>query len=137
MTGEPGDGLIPYFWLLFQSHSSQGFPHTPHSTQEQPDTLVDRRSHPPRHSHSKRYLRGLFTRALFSIRTGNHHPSVSEGSVPGKSEKVKVKVAQLCLTLCNPMDCSPPASSVHGILQARMLEWIAVPISRGSSQSRN
>ena len=37
------------------------------------------------------------------------------------------------LTLCNPMDCSPPASSVHGISQARILEWVAVPSSRGSS----
>ena len=36
--------------------------------------------------------------------------------------KVKVIVAQSCLTLCNPMDCSPPSSSVHGILQARILE---------------
>ena len=34
-----------------------------------------------------------------------------------------VLVTQLCLTLCNPMDCSPPGSSVHGISQARMLEW--------------
>ena len=42
-------------------------------------------------------------------------------------------VAQLCLTLCNPMDCSPPGSSVHGILQARILEWVAMPFSRGSS----
>ena len=37
------------------------------------------------------------------------------------------EVAQLCLTLCNPMDCSPPGSSVHGILQARILEWVAIP----------
>ena len=36
-------------------------------------------------------------------------------------------VAQLYLTLCDPMDCSPPGSSVHGILQARILEWIAMP----------
>ena len=36
-------------------------------------------------------------------------------------------------TLCNPMDCSPPGSSVHGILQARILEWVAIPFSRGSS----
>ena len=39
--------------------------------------------------------------------------------------------AQLCLTLCDPMDCSPPSSSVHGISQARILEWVAVPFSRG------
>ena len=43
-------------------------------------------------------------------------------------------VAQSCLTLCNPMDCSPPGSSVHGILQARILEWVAISSSRGSSQ---
>ena len=38
----------------------------------------------------------------------------------------KVNVAQLCLTLCDPMDCSPPVSSIHGILQARILEWVVV-----------
>ena len=37
------------------------------------------------------------------------------------------------LTLCDPMDCSPPSSSVHGILQARILKWVAMPSSRGSS----
>ena len=46
---------------------------------------------------------------------------------------VVVLVAQLYPTLCDPMDCSPPGSSVHGILQARILEWIAIPFSRGSS----
>ena len=35
-------------------------------------------------------------------------------------------VTQLCLTLCDPMDCSPPGSSVHGIFQARILEWVAI-----------
>ena len=40
-------------------------------------------------------------------------------------------VTQLCPTLCNPMDCSPPGFSVHGILQARILEWVAMPSSRG------
>ena len=49
----------------------------------------------------------------------------------------EVLVAQACPTLCNPMDCSPPGSSVHGILQARKLEWIAMPSSRGSSQPRD
>ena len=46
---------------------------------------------------------------------------------------VCVLVAQLCLTLCNAMNGSPPGFSVHGILQARILEWIATPFSRGSS----
>ena len=39
-------------------------------------------------------------------------------------------VTQSCLTLCNPMDCSPPDSSVHGILQVRILEWVAIAFSR-------
>ena len=47
------------------------------------------------------------------------------------------EVAQSCPTLCNPMDCSPPGSSVHGILQARILEWVAISFSRGSSQPRD
>ena len=44
-------------------------------------------------------------------------------------------VPQSCLTLCDLMDCSPPGSSVHGITQARILEWVAISSSRGSSQS--
>ena len=44
---------------------------------------------------------------------------------------------QLCLTLCDPMDCSPPGSSVHEIFQARILEWVAISSSRGSSWPRN
>ena len=41
------------------------------------------------------------------------------------------KSLQSCPTLCDPMDCSPPGSSVHGILQARILEWVAISFSRG------
>ena len=48
-----------------------------------------------------------------------------------------LSLAQSCLTLRNPMDCSPPGSSVHGNLQARILEWVAIPFSRGSSQPRD
>ena len=47
------------------------------------------------------------------------------------------KPLQLCLTLCIPMHCSPPGFSIHGILQARKLEWVAMPSSRGSSWPRN
>ena len=46
-------------------------------------------------------------------------------------------VTQLCPTLCHPRDCSPPGSSVQGTLQARILEWVATPSSRGSSQPRD
>ena len=49
-------------------------------------------------------------------------------------KEVATADGQWCLTLCDPMDCSPPGSSVHGILQAKILEWGAMPSSRGSSQ---
>ena len=50
---------------------------------------------------------------------------------------VCAKSLQSCLTLCNPLDCSLPGSSSHGILQARILEWAAMPSSRGCSQPRD
>ena len=52
-------------------------------------------------------------------------------------EKVKVLVPQSCPTLCNPMSCSPPGSSVHGTLQTRILERVANSFSRGSSRPRD
>ena len=58
--------------------------------------------------------------------TGTNHESESE-----------IEVAQLCLTLYDPMDCSPPGSSVHGIFQARVLEWVAIAFSRASSRPRD
>ena len=45
---------------------------------------------------------------------------------------MKVLVTKSCPTLCDPVDSSPPGSSVHGILQARILEWVAIPFSRES-----
>ena len=54
-----------------------------------------------------------------------------------KQSQVKVLASQSCLTLCDPRDCSPPGSSDHGILQARILEWVAIPFSRGSSWPRD
>ena len=54
----------------------------------------------------------------------------------GSSEKkmflIDQKILDSCLTHCDPMDCSLPGSCVHGILQARILEWVAMPSSRGS-----
>ena len=50
---------------------------------------------------------------------------------------VRVKLLQLCMTSCNPMDYSPPGSSVHGIFQARILEWVAISFSRASSRPRD
>ena len=78
--------------------------------------------------------------------------SVCDSGVPGKSSEYTQRpqdhghhslhgdwspgapcclVAKLCLALCNPMDCSPPGFSVHGILQARILEWVAISFFRG------
>ena len=53
------------------------------------------------------------------------------------SHKSESEVAQSCLTLCDPVDCSPPGSFIHGILQARILEWVATSFSRGSSRPRD
>ena len=47
------------------------------------------------------------------------------------------EVAQSCPTLCDPMDCSLPGSSIHGIFQARVSEWVAISFPRGSSQPRD
>ena len=51
--------------------------------------------------------------------------------------KIESEVAQSCLTLWDPMDCSPPGSSVHGIFQARVLEWGAIAFSKSNSKTHN
>ena len=61
----------------------------------------------------------------------------SESSKSNTRPPVKVLVIQLCLTLCDPMECSTPGFSLHGILQASILEWVAIPFSRGSSWPRD
>ena len=73
----------------------------------------------------------LQSRSLF------HHHTIQKHQFFGTHEVygcVRAKSLQSCLSLCNPIDCSPPGSSVHGILQARILEWVAVPSSRGDSR---
>ena len=71
-------------------------------------------------------------------------PSTSSFAIPAiycyitsQDMCVCVKSLQSCWIPCNPTDCSPPGSSVHGIVQARILEWVAMPSSRGSSQPRH
>ena len=67
-----------------------------------------------------------------------HLPCDLYGSASQRAEcAVLCLVTQSCLTLCNPMDNSPPGSSVHGIFQARILEWVVMSSSRGSSQPRD
>ena len=63
-------------------------------------------------------------------------PKLQADSLPAKPGKPILKVAQSCPTLCDPMDCSLPGLSLHGSLHARILEWVAMPSSRRSSQPR-
>ena len=68
------------------------------------------------------------------------HSSILAWEIPWTEEPsrlLSVCAFQSYLTLCNAMDCSPPGSSVHEILQVRMLEWVVVPFSRESSQPRD
>ena len=103
--------------------------------------------------HSGRHFDPFFSQWLFPASeylwihqlSGPCHINLLKGISPQDSHKksgscwhlltficasVVVLAAQSCPTLCDPMDCSPPVSSVHGILQARILEWVAIPFSR-------
>ena len=75
---------------------------------------------------------GLCRLSKFRVTYGVVKLASQENNSP-KSSKCKAFVAQSCLSLCDPRDCSLPGSSVHGILQARILEWVTIPFSRGSS----
>ena len=70
---------------------------------------------------------------LFII--GDWNAKVGSQETPGKESESEV--AQLCPTPSDPMDCSPPGSSIHGIFQATVLEWVAISFSRGSSRPRD
>ena len=67
----------------------------------------------------------------------HHTPSITTRWVAFCVLCAVFSVAQSCPALCNPMDCSPPGSSVHGISQARILYWVAIPFSRGTSWPRD
>ena len=67
----------------------------------------------------------------------NSTPSPAENPPVTPQCVCACSVAQSCQTLCSPMNCSQPGSSVHGVLQARILEWVAIPFTRGSFQSRD
>ena len=85
---------------------------------------------------TKRWISLFLTLLIYKIGvtiTYSHCLWEAEHSLQGESES---EAAQSCPTLCNPMDCSLPGSSVHGIFQAIILEWIAISFSRGSSQPR-
>ena len=75
-------------------------------------------------------FQGIFLTLISNLRLFHLHWQA--GSLPLVPPEVKVKVVQSCPTLCNPMDYT-----VHGIFQARILEWVAFSFSRGSSQRRD
>ena len=77
------------------------------------------------------FLKLMFTEHLFFYQV------TIPACPPCEVKSVEELVAQSCPTLCNPMDCSPPDSSVHGILQARTLKWVAISCSWGSSPPRD
>ena len=89
-------------------------------------------------------LAGLALCVFLLVSSGGHKlyylgwlPGVGNCLVTGYSHVWVSEVAQSCLTLCNPRDCSLPGSSVHGIFQTRILEWVAISSSRGSSRPRD
>ena len=98
---------------------------------------------------SKVYLSVLTGKRLLPLHTQQRAPPsvvpLEMPFLPGQGfseqkldeEESESKVAQSCPTLCNPLACSLPGSSVSGILQARTLEWVAMPSPRGSSRPRD
>ena len=108
-----------------------------------------------KHEQWRIYLHGVYI--LTGVKDNNNHQQMEPlkvGWVQARSSQcggrelgdwrcvcmcvcVCVLVAQSCPTLCDSMDCSSPGPSVQGILQERILEWLAIPFSRGSSQPRD
>ena len=72
--------------------------------------------------------------SLLEMQDPRSHQLLTQNQLPTRSQgELACSGAKSCPALCDSMDCSPPGSSVHGILQARILEWVARPFSRGSS----
>ena len=77
----------------------------------------------------------LDQRGYACVQDTQQHKELSVAST--KLLKLKALVTQSCQTLCDPMNCSPPGASDHGIFQARILEWVAISFSRGSSPPKD
>ena len=84
----------------------------------------------------KELLRNFYKTRPLNCWICRNIPSVSQCTLQCIKVKAKVSVSQSCPTLCDPIDYSLPGSSVHGIFQARILEWVAMPFSSESSQPR-
>ena len=85
---------------------------------------------PPKALSKKRAVSARKGYMGFSIQNSEQKPITTGKGVERKKES---EVTQSCPTLCNRMDCSLPGSSIHGIFQARVLEWVAISFSKGSS----
>ena len=121
---------------IFQAHGRGSSPHVsffPSSLTIWEKKLLDIRQN---HWLSDKKKRSDFTTSLCVFYCISHSV-VLDSPLSDSAQCHKCSVIQSCLTLCNPMDCSPSGSSVHGILQARILEWVAISSSRGSSQPRD
>ena len=82
--------------------------------------------------------KGTFHTKMGSIKDRNGMDLTEAEDIKKRcQEYTESEVSQSCPTLCNPVDCSPPGSSIHGILQTRILEWVALSFSRGFSQPRD
>ena len=111
---------------------SQGATHTP--TREAATRLLDGYPGETKTCVYEESYRGMFVTALF---TADKNSSNQNGCQQANMANPCVLATQSSLTLCDLVDCSSPGSSIHGILQARTLEWVAISFSRGSSQPRN
>ena len=87
---------------------------------------------------------GMWSDFIFYVHSQKIYPEIGKAARDTAPVKIRITqghcfclAAQSCPTLCDPMDCSPPGSSVHGISQVRILEWVAISFSMGSSQLRD
>ena len=76
-------------------------------------------------------------RNINNLRYADDTTLIAESEEEKPLDESESEVAQSCLTLCDPMDSKLPGSFIHGVFQARVLEWIAVSFSRGSSRPRD
>ena len=73
----------------------------------------------------------FFEQPLYPQALGISFELKNKDKSPALEKESESEVAQLCPTLCDRMDCSPPGSSIHGVFQASILEWVALSFSRG------
>ena len=116
-------GFPPFIWILLPSTSLEIFHQGPH--------VIWMKSY-------GMYVKGIHDKDLIFHLETSEKTLLLQGCGLEITAVVKMcSVAQLCPPFCDPRDCSSPSSSVHGIFQARILEWVAIYSSRGSSQTRD